>query len=261
LFPASRFIYKKRKTARTENPANSRTKVLWTTLIQQDYIGICLLVAGICLFLLPISLEQGGVSAYRSARVTAPTVVGFLLFILFGVWEVFFASHTITPRQLLMNRTIMGALCGEFDHPSKSMSLMTLANMFQYISFVVALTCFYTYILVCSKISISNGTYIAHANSLVAQSMGLVYGFLVAGFKQPKWFYMGGAAIALLGKELHYAFMDPQKHLAGLIVSQIIFGVGFRNNIQALTIAQAEAASSQGQIAVRNLLLLRTIFF
>jgi hypothetical protein len=89
--------------------------MLRATLLKQDYIGICLLVAGNCLFLLPIPLEQGGVSSYGRASVVAPTVIGFVLIILFGVWEVFFAKNPIAPSRLLSNRTVMGAICGEFD--------------------------------------------------------------------------------------------------------------------------------------------------
>jgi hypothetical protein len=92
--------------------------MLWATLLNQDYIGICLLVAGNCLFLLPIPLEQGGVSAYGHASVVAPTVIGFVLIILFGVWEVFWAKNPIAPRRLLANRTVMGAICGEFFRSS-----------------------------------------------------------------------------------------------------------------------------------------------
>jgi hypothetical protein len=139
------------------------------------------------------------------------------------------------------------------------MSLMALANMFQYMSFTVAMTYFFTYIMVCSDMSISHGTYISYVYVLVAQVLGLGYGFLIAGFKQPKWFFLGGTAIALLGRGLHYAFMDPHTQLTGLIMSQVVFGIGFGNNMQALTIAQAEAASSRGQISIMNKAL-RSIF-
>jgi hypothetical protein len=136
---------------------------------------------------------------------------------------------------------------------------MTLANMFQYMSFTMAGTYFFTYIMVCSDMSISHGTYISYIYVLTAQVLGLGYGFLIAGFKHPKWFFLGGTAIALLGRGLHYAYMDPQTHLTGLILSQIVFGIGFGNNMQALTIAQAEAASPQGQIAIPYTLLRTTL--
>jgi hypothetical protein len=126
------------------------------------------------------------------------------------------------------------------------MMLTKLANMFQYMSFTVVMTYFFTHIMVCSDMSISHGTYISYIYVLVAQVLGLGYGFLIASFKRPKWFFLGGTAIALLGKGLHYAFMDPHTQLTGLVMSQIVFGIGFGNNMQSLTIAQAEAASPQG---------------
>jgi hypothetical protein len=70
---------------------------------------------------------------------------------------------------------------------------------------------------------------------------------------------LGNAAITLLERRLHYSFVDPQTHLGGLVVFQIISGLVFGNNMQALAIAQAEAAALQGQIATLNPLL-RTLF-
>jgi hypothetical protein len=59
---------------------------------------------------------------------------------------------------------------------------------------------------------------------------------------------LGSAAITLLGRRLHYTFMDPQTHLEGLVVSYIISGIVFGSNMQAPAIAQAKAAALQGQI-------------
>jgi hypothetical protein len=70
-------------------------------------------------------------------------------------------------------------------------------------------TYFYTYIIVYSNISISKSTYIASTFNIAAQTKGLGYVFLVVSFKQPKWFFLGGAATTLLGGGLHYTFMDP----------------------------------------------------
>jgi hypothetical protein len=59
----------------------------------------------------------------------------------------------------------------------------------------------------------------------------------------------------MLRRGLYYAFLDPHTYLAGLIVSQVICNIRFTNSMQALTIAQAAAASPEGKIAILTLQL------
>jgi hypothetical protein len=77
---------------------------------------------------------------------------------------------------------------------------------------------FHTYIIVCSNINIFNNTYIAANFNISVQMIGLGCGFLIASFKQPKWFFWGAPRL-LCRRRLHYTFMDPQTHLGGFVVS------------------------------------------
>lgn len=82
-----------------------------------DYIGTVLFVAGIVLFL--IGLSWGG-SAYpwKSARVVATIVVGGVMLIAFGFWEVFFpGTEPLVPVHLFKNlgwvaSTVVLGICG-----------------------------------------------------------------------------------------------------------------------------------------------------
>ncbi|PON18656.1 hypothetical protein C2W62_06725 [Candidatus Entotheonella serta] len=115
------------------------------------------------------------------------------------------------------------------------------ANAFQYAGINAAAAYFYPFLMVCSDLSISNATYITLIVGVVCQLMGLVYGFIMARYKQMKWIYVSGLAIALLGRGLQYEFVDPRTQMAGLVVSQLVAGIGFGVGIQGLTIAQGSA--------------------
>ena len=79
---------------------------------KQDLIGIFILVAGICLFLLPIPIKQANAEDLGSATVIAPTVIGFVLLLLFPVWEMKYAKYPLMPLRILKNRTVVGCfLC------------------------------------------------------------------------------------------------------------------------------------------------------
>ncbi|KAK4090936.1 hypothetical protein Purlil1_4516 [Purpureocillium lilacinum] len=219
------FLFK-RKSKHCSATVGSQKRQLWTHLREQDLFGILLLTAGIALFLLPIPLEQGGISQYASARLITPTALGFLLLLLLVVWEFKFARNPVIPRRVLSQRTIASVMA---------------SNAFQYAGINAAAAYFYPFLMVCSDLSISNATYITLIVGVVCQLMGLVYGFIMARYKQMKWIYVSGLAIALLGRGLQYEFVDPRTQMAGLVVSQLVAGIGFGVGIQGLTIAQGSA--------------------
>lgn len=103
------FLFK-RKSKHCSATVGSQKRQLWTHLREQDLFGILLLTAGIALFLLPIPLEQGGISQYASARLITPTALGFLLLLLLVVWEFKFARNPVIPRRVLSQRTIASVM-------------------------------------------------------------------------------------------------------------------------------------------------------
>jgi hypothetical protein len=85
-----------------------RTLHVWKKLIEGDLFGCALLAAGCAMFFLPIPLEHGGIAKYAEARNVVPTVLGFLVFIVFFIWEVKFAPKPLFPARLVQNRNVYG---------------------------------------------------------------------------------------------------------------------------------------------------------
>lgn len=73
----------------------------------------------------------------------------------------------------------------------------------------------------------------------MTQLMGLVYGYLMARYKNLKLIYCSGVAICLLAKGLHYHYIDPAIQIAGLVASQLILGLGFGVGVHSITICHA----------------------
>lgn len=82
-------------------------KLIWVEL---DLLGCLLLIAGLALVLVPISLTGSGNSvAWRNAHFIAMLVVGFVLFILFLVWDALFAKKPFVPFRLVRHKTVVAA--------------------------------------------------------------------------------------------------------------------------------------------------------
>jgi hypothetical protein len=221
----------------------ARARQTLTSLLHEDLIGIFILVAGLCLFLLPIPLEQGGVSQYASARLVVPTVIGFLITVAFVFWELRFAKRPLLPVEVFTNRTLVSVLGGTCFLSSRLLvppaDQTGLANTVLVMGMTVGLSYFFTFLMVGSDFSVSNGTYISMILSLLLQLMGVVYGAVVIRFRRIKWILLLGLGLHLVGRGIQYAFPDPETQLGGLIASQILAGIGSGVSIHFLTVMQA----------------------
>lgn len=91
------------------------TKIQWNAqaikefCVEIDLIGILILVAGMALFLLPMSLWSYQAKKWESPMIIGMMVAGFVLLISFPIWEKFFAPVTFIPYKLLLDRTVFFA--------------------------------------------------------------------------------------------------------------------------------------------------------
>ncbi|KAG9186211.1 hypothetical protein G6011_02767 [Alternaria panax] len=74
--------------------------------VDVDAIGILVLVAGMALFLLPLSLYRYQADKWKSPMIIGMIVAGFVSLIAFPIWERFFASVTFILYKLLLGRTV-----------------------------------------------------------------------------------------------------------------------------------------------------------
>ncbi|VDC06977.1 unnamed protein product [Peniophora sp. CBMAI 1063] len=78
-----------------------------------DWIGNALIVASATSVV--IGLSWGGVQySWSSARVLAPLILGLIGFIMFGVYEAYFASHPIVPTFLVKDCTALSGYVQNF---------------------------------------------------------------------------------------------------------------------------------------------------
>lgn len=87
-------------------------KITWSVqalkkfCVDIDLVGILILLAGMALFLLPFSLWSYQEKKWESPMIIGMMVAGFVLLILFPIWEKFFAPVTFLPYTLLLDRTV-----------------------------------------------------------------------------------------------------------------------------------------------------------
>jgi hypothetical protein len=68
-----------------------------------------LICGGFCTLLLPFSFATTLKMSWSSAPIISMIVLGFVLLIVFGLWEYFFAPKTFFPFYFMKDRNVVGA--------------------------------------------------------------------------------------------------------------------------------------------------------
>jgi hypothetical protein len=76
-----------------------KRRTRWEQFKRQDFIGMCLYIAGLVLLLMGVSWG-GGSYPWKSAHVIATIVVGVLTLVAFGIYDHFHKGDKLMPMYL-----------------------------------------------------------------------------------------------------------------------------------------------------------------
>ncbi|KAJ5946776.1 siderophore iron transporter mirB [Penicillium verhagenii] len=183
----------------------------WHYLIEFDIVGVVLLCAGFVLFLLPFTIASSSTQAWATDYIIAMLVVGFVLLIIFGVWEKFGARQPFVPWHLLKNRTVVGACLLDFTYQ-------------------VAYYCwnyyFTSYLQVVYNTSVATSGYISSIFDITSGIELFIVGALISYTGRFKWVLMWGVPLYMLGVGLMIYFRSPGHSLGYIIMCQIFIALG-----------------------------------
>lgn len=95
--------YARRRVLEGESgpPRKTKWQIVHKFLVDVDAVGLILFTFSLALLLTPPTLSVLVDKGEQNPSLIAMYCIGGILFILFGVWERFFARHPICPRRLL----------------------------------------------------------------------------------------------------------------------------------------------------------------
>ncbi|KAH9823610.1 Major facilitator superfamily domain, general substrate transporter [Teratosphaeria destructans] len=108
-------------------PAHPSNMPAMQAFKELDYVGMLLFAAGAVPVLMGI--VWAGVYDSSDAHVVAPLVVGFVILLVFAVWETWVPKHPLTPRRILVS-----SWGRDFTAPAIALGVV---NMFYYSSSIV----------------------------------------------------------------------------------------------------------------------------
>jgi hypothetical protein len=176
-------------------------------LIEFDLLGICLLAAGMAMFLTPMSIWSFQEKQWASPLIICLVVFGALLIIIFTLYEYFLAPVNFVPMRLLADRNVL-------------LSGIMLALVF--FNSTVGGSYFYSMLLVVWNQNVTNATYISNIYRVGSCLSALVIGYLIRYTKRFKWAALYfSMPLMILGVGLMIEFRRPDTNIGYVIMTQI----------------------------------------
>ncbi|KAL7795066.1 hypothetical protein V8C37DRAFT_415003 [Trichoderma ceciliae] len=235
LFGLLMFNYFKAKKQGVISSARKETRAPWASFLHYcrefDAIGLLLLTTGLALFLLPFNLYAMQPLGWRSPFIICLLVFGFVLAVVFAIWERYFAPVTFIPYSLLLDRNMMGAC---------------VLGMVLFISFFCWNSFFSSFLQVVNNLNVTEASYVVQIYGLGSSLFAIAAGVAIRYTGRFKAITLYGAIpVYALFMGLMIYFRQPNTHIGYIIMCQIFISMAGGVVIITSQMAAMTAASHQ----------------
>lgn len=202
-------------------------------------IGVVLFASGFTVFLLPFTLAETAPNGWGSAYIIAMIVVGFIVLVIFGLYETFLAKAPFLNINLLANRTVIGAC---------------LLDMTYQISYYCWDSYFTSFLQVVNNLTIAEAGYVSNTFDVVSGVLLLGVGFVIRKTGHFKFLLYGAVPLYVLAQGLMIHFRRPNQNIGYIVMCQIFIAIGGSIFIICEQVAILAASDHQHVAAVLALL-------
>ncbi|KAF4950457.1 hypothetical protein FSARC_13194 [Fusarium sarcochroum] len=200
-------------------------KLAYRGLIDIDIIGLILLGFAFSLILLPITLAKSAKGGWHNASMIAMIVMGFVILILFALFEMFLAPKPLMTKRILKNRAFIAGV---------------IIHVFNQMASSVRNTYFSSYILIIKEWTTYQWTIFLGITTMGLSLVGPCVGLLHRRSHRYKSLAVFGAAAKILGYGLLIQPSgDMTQDTARLVAAQLIFCLSSFNVVGARVGVQA----------------------
>lgn len=201
------------------------TKLLRQGLIDIDIIGLVILATSFALILLPFTLAEDANGGWSNGGIIAMLVIGFVLLMVFVLFEIYWASKPLMTQRILKNRTFLAAV-----------NIYTFNQM----ASAVRNTYFSSYIYIIKEWSTYEWTIFLGITTMGLSIMGPIVGLIQRRTHRYKSMMVFGAVARLIA----YGLLVQADGLmiqdtARLVVAQLMFCLGSFNVVGVRVGSQA----------------------
>ncbi|KAL9945916.1 hypothetical protein D7B24_005225 [Verticillium nonalfalfae] len=184
---------------------------IWMFVTEFDVPGVILFAGGLTTFLLPFTLADSAPDGWSSGYIIAMIVVGFIVLVIFALYETFLAPTPFLNVHLMTDRTIIGALA--------------LCATYQ-VSYYCWNSYFTSFLQVVNNLSVSEAGYVASTFDVVSGILLLIVGFSIRKTGYFKWLLYFAIPLYVFAQGLMIHFRQPNGYIGYVVMCQIFISVG-----------------------------------
>ena len=206
---------------------------------QPTVLGVILFAGGLTVFLLPFTLASSAPNGWKSDYIIAMIVVGFVVLVLFGLYEVYLAPTPFLKGEFLADRTVIGAC---------------LIDATYMISYYCWNSYFTSFLQVVSNLSMAEAGYVDSTFQVVSGFLLFIVGYLIHKTGRFKWLFYIAVPIYTFGLGLMIHFRQPNQYIGYIVMCEIFISIGGSVFILLVQMAVLAAVDHQHVAAVLAML-------
>ncbi|KAJ4855555.1 major facilitator superfamily domain-containing protein [Trichoderma breve] len=188
---------------------------IWYYSVEFDAMGVFLFSVGLTVFLLPFNIADSAPNGWSSGYIIAMIVVGFVMLIIFTVYETFLAPIPLLDWNLLIDRTVIGACLLDATY----------------------------------QISLAEAGYVNNTFNVVSGVLLLIVGFLIRRTGRFKWLLYIAVPLYIFAQGLMIYFRRPNQNVGYLVMCQVFISIGALALLNVVgTVGDAMGATISGAI-------------
>lgn len=208
-------------------------------VVEYDALGVFLFAAGLVTFLLPFTLADSAPSGWSTGYIIAMIIVGFIVLVLFGLWEFMLSPSPFLKFQFLTDRTVVGAC---------------LLDLTYQISYYCWNSYFTSFLQVVNNLSVAKAGYVGSTFDVVSGVLLFIVGFSIRKTGRFRWLLFVGVPLYVFAQGLMIYFRQPNGYIGYIVMCQIFISVGGSIFIICMQLAVLAAVDHQHVAAVLALL-------
>lgn len=191
------------------------------------------------IFLLPFTLASTAPYGWQSGYIIAMIIVGFVMIICFGLYEVYLAPVPFLNYKFLTDRTVLGAC------------LLDMTYQISYYCYSLYLSSF---LQVVYDLDVATAGYVSNTFSVVSFVFLFLAGWLIRTTGRFKWILWFCVPLYILGLGLMIHFRQPGGYIGYIVMCEVFFSVAGSVFILCVQLAVLASVDHQHVAAVLALL-------
>ncbi|KAH8589637.1 siderophore iron transporter mirB [Bisporella sp. PMI_857] len=213
-----------------ESSGRTFVQSVWHGIVEFDLPGVFLFAAGFTVFLLPFTLARSAPNGWRTDYIIAMTVTGFVVLVLFALYQTYLAPKPFLKNEFLTDRTVIGAC---------------LIDMTYQMSYYCWNSYFTSFLQVVNNLSVSNAGYVNSTFQVVSGVLLFIVGYLIRRTGRFRWLFFWAVPLYIFALGLMIYFRRPNGHIGYIVMCEVFISMSGSVFILCMQLAVLAAVDHQ----------------